>query len=452
MIPAPRCLAVILAAGEGTRMRSGLPKVMHAVGGRAMLDGVIASARSAGIDRLAVVVGAGADIVRAHLARHHPDVEIFEQTERRGTAHAVLAARPALEGHAGEVVVLYGDTPLVRPETVMAVREKVSSGADVAVLGFTAADPTGYGRLVLDGDRLVRIVEEREADAETRAIRLCNSGIMGFRGDLLPGLLDAIGNANAKGEYYLTDAVEIAAGRGLAAGVVTGPEDEFMGVNDRVQLAAVEAVFQARAREAAMRAGATLVAPETVFFTHDTVLGRDVLVEPDVVFGPGVTVEDGAVIRAFSHLEGACVAARAVIGPFARVRPGAVIGEGAHIGNFVEIKKATVGKGAKINHLTYVGDAVVGARSNVGAGTITCNYDGYFKHITTIGEGVFIGSHTTLVAPVTIADGAYTAAGSVITEDVPADAMAFGRARQEVKPGRAKETRERLSAAKARKS
>lgn len=452
MIPAPRCLAVILAAGEGTRMRSGLPKVMHAVGGRPMLDAVIAAARSAGIDRLAVVVGAGADIVRAHLARRHPDVEIFEQTERRGTAHAVLAARPALEGHAGEVVVLYGDTPLVRPETVMAVREKVSSGADVAVLGFTAADPTGYGRLVMDGERLARIVEEKEADAETRAIRLCNSGIMGFRGDLLPGLLDAVGNANAKGEYYLTDAVEIAGGRGLDAGVVTGPEDEFMGVNDRVQLAAVEAVFQGRAREAAMRAGATLVAPETVFFTHDTVLGRDVLVEPDVVFGPGVTVEDGAVIRAFSHLEGARVAARAIIGPFARLRPEAVIGEDAHIGNFVEIKKATVGKGAKINHLTYVGDAVVGARSNVGAGTITCNYDGYFKHTTTIGEGVFIGSHTTLVAPVTIADGGYTAAGSVITEDVPADAMAFGRARQEVKPGRAKETRERLAAAKARKS
>ncbi len=249
----------------------------------------------------------------------------------------------------------------------MAVREKISSGADVTVLGFRAEDPTGYGRLVMDGERLLRIVEEKEADESTRAIRLCNSGIMGFRGDLLPGLLDAVGNANAKGEYYLTDAVEIAGARGLDAGVVTGPEPEFMGVNDRVQLAAVEAVFQARAREAAMRAGATLVAPETVFFSHDTRLGRDVLVEPNVVFGPGVTVEDGVLVRAFSHLEGAIVRAGATLGPYARLRPEAVVGEGAHIGNFVEIKKADVGKGAKINHLTYIGDAVVGAGSNVGA-------------------------------------------------------------------------------------
>jgi bifunctional UDP-N-acetylglucosamine pyrophosphorylase/glucosamine-1-phosphate N-acetyltransferase len=305
---------------------------------------------------------------------------------------------------------------------------------------------------VVEGDRLLRIVEEREADAATRAIRLSNSGILGFRGDLLPGLLEAIGNANAKGEYYLTDAVEVAVARGLSTGVVTGPEDEFMGVNDRVLLAAVEALFQRRARLDAMRGGATLVAPETVFFSHDTRLGRDVTVEPNVVFGPGVTVADGAVIRAFSHLEGASVAAGATIGPYARLRPGAEIGPGAHIGNFVEIKQADVAAGAKINHLTYIGDASVGAGSNIGAGTITCNYDGVFKHRTTIGAGVFIGSNTTLIAPVSVGDGGYTAAGSVITIDVPADAMAFGRARQEVKEGFARRTRETLAALKAKRA
>ncbi|BBE74294.1 bifunctional UDP-N-acetylglucosamine diphosphorylase/glucosamine-1-phosphate N-acetyltransferase GlmU [Oharaeibacter diazotrophicus] len=448
---ARRCLAVVLAAGEGTRMRSALPKVMHPVGGRPMLDAVIASARAAGADRVAVVVGAGADLVRRHLARTAPDASIHEQTERLGTAHAVLAARAAFAEPADEVVVLYGDTPLVRPETIAAVRGRLAAGVDVAVLGFEAADPTGYGRLVLDGERLVRIVEERDADAETRRIRLSNSGIMGFRGDLLPGLLDAVGNANAKGEYYLTDAIEIAVGRGLATGVVVGPEDEFLGVNDRVQLAVAEAVFQGRARIAAMRAGATLQAPETVFFSHDTRLGRDVVVEPNVVFGPGVTVADGVVVRAFSHLEGATVAAGATLGPYARLRPEASIGEGAHIGNFVEIKKADIAAGAKINHLSYIGDAVVGAGTNVGAGTITCNYDGVFKHLTRIGAGVFVGSNTTLVAPVAIGDGGYTAAGSVVTADVPADAVAFGRARQENKPGRAREIREALAAKKARK-
>lgn len=446
---ASRCLAVVLAAGEGTRMRSSLPKVMHPVGGRPMLDAVIAGARDAGVDRLAVVIGSGADRVRAHLAKAAPDAAIFEQRERLGTAHAVLAARDAFAEPADQVIVLYGDTPLVRPETIRAVRDRVSAGTDVVVLGFESADPTGYGRLVTEGERLVRIVEEREADAATKAIRLCNSGIVGFRGDLLPGLLEAIGNANAKGEYYLTDAVEVAVARGLTTGVVIGPEDEFMGVNDRVLLAAVETIFQRRARTEAMRAGATLTAPETVFFSHDTRLGRDVVVEPNVVFAPGVTVEDGAVIRAFSHLEGARVAGGAIVGPYARLRPGAEIGEGAHIGNFVEIKQADVAAGAKINHLSYIGDASVGARTNVGAGTITCNYDGYFKHRTTIGADVFIGSHTTLVAPVAIGDGGYTAAGSVITDTVPADAMAFGRARQEVKEGHGRATRERLAARKA---
>lgn len=436
--------AVVLAAGEGTRMRSSLPKVMHGVGGRPMLDHVLAAAREAGIGQIAAVVGAGSEFVRGHLAKNHPAVTLHEQAERLGTAHAVLAARDALVAASGEVIVLYGDTPLIRAETIRRVRERLSAGADVVVLGFEAADPTGYGRLVSDGERLSRIVEERDADPATKAIRLSNSGIMAFRSGLLPGLLDAIGNRNAKGEYYLTDAVEIANDRGLTCAVVTGPEAEFLGVNDRAQLAAVETLFQGRMRAAAMIGGATLTAPDTVFFSHDTVLGRDVVVEPNVVFGPGVTVAEGATIRAFSHLEGARVASGAIVGPYARLRPGAEIGDGAHIGNFVEIKAADVGPGAKINHLSYVGDATVGAKSNVGAGTITCNYDGFFKHRTTIGAGVFVGSHSTLVAPVAIGDGGYTAAGSVITEDVPADAMAFGRARQVVVDGKGKETRERL--------
>ncbi|WP_181708684.1 bifunctional UDP-N-acetylglucosamine diphosphorylase/glucosamine-1-phosphate N-acetyltransferase GlmU [Chthonobacter rhizosphaerae] len=443
------CLAVVLAAGEGTRMRSALPKVMHPVAGLPMLDHVLSTARAAGADRLSVVIGAGADLVRAHLARTAPDAEIHVQAERLGTAHAVLAARDALLKPADHVLVLYGDTPLVRPETVRALRERLDDGADLVVLGFEAADPTGYGRLVTEGERLVRIVEEKDADAPTRAIRLANSGIMGIRGRHLPDLLEAIGNANAKGEYYLTDAVEVAVGRGLATAVVTGPEADFVGINDRAQLAAVEALFQARARAAALAGGATLVAPETVFFSHDTRLGRDVTVEPNVVFGPGVAVRDGAQIRAFSHLEGATVEAGAIIGPYARLRPGAAIGPEAHIGNFVEVKNAVVGPGAKINHLSYVGDASVGAKSNIGAGTITCNYDGVFKHTTTIGSGVFVGSHTTLVAPVTLGDGAFTAAGSVITDDVPADAMAFGRARQAVKDGAGKAKRDALLARKA---
>lgn len=446
---APACLAVILAAGEGTRMASSLPKVLHPVGGRPMLDGVIAAARAGGADALSVVVGAGADAVRAHLARSAPEASVHLQAERLGTAHAVLAARPRLAEGAGEVLVLFGDTPLLSRAEIAALRTALAAGADVVVAGFTAADPTGYGRLVTRDGRLVAIVEEKDADAETRAIRLCNGGVMAFRGALLPELLEAIGNANAKGEYYLTDAVAIAVARGLVTAVCEAPEAAFMGVNDRAQLARAEAEFQARARLAAMAAGASLTAPETVFFSHDTRLGRDVTVEPNVVFAPGVTVADRAVIRAFSHLEGASVGTGAIIGPYARLRPGAAIGADAHIGNFVEVKNADVDTGAKINHLTYVGDASVGARSNIGAGTITCNYDGTFKHRTVIGAGVFIGSATTLVAPVRVGDGGYTAAGSVVTEDVPADAMAFGRARQVTKEGRGKAVREALAARKA---
>jgi bifunctional UDP-N-acetylglucosamine pyrophosphorylase/glucosamine-1-phosphate N-acetyltransferase len=441
------CIGIVLAAGEGTRMKSATPKVMHPVGGRPMLDAVLASARAAGIDRLAVVIGAGADRLRAHLAKTHPDARVVEQAERLGTGHAVLAAAPVVEP-GDEVVVLYGDTPLVEPATIGRMRAALEGGADVAVLGFRTPAPTGYGRLLLDGDRLVAIVEEKDADAATRAIDLCNSGIMAFRAGLVPELLAAIGNANAKGEYYLTDAVAVAAARGRRAVVVEGEADEFVGVNDREQLAAAEAIFQRRARRAAMLAGVTMTAPETVYLAHDTRLGRDVAIGPNVVFGPGVTVGPSVTIHAFCHIEAATIDGGAIIGPFARLRPGASVGPEAHVGNFVEIKNADIAAGAKVNHLTYIGDASIGARSNIGAGTITCNYDGVSKHRTEIGAAVFVGSHTTLVAPVKVGDGAFTAAGSVITRDVPDDAMAFGRSRQENKDGMARAKREALLALK----
>lgn len=441
------CLGIVLAAGEGTRMKSALPKVLHPIGGRPMLDAVLASARSAEIGRLAVVIGAGADRVRSHLAKTSPDALVFEQTDRLGTAHAALAAAEAI-GAGDDVIVLYGDTPLVEAATITKLRARLADGADIAVLGFRTGHPTGYGRLILDGETLTAIVEEKDADAETKRIELCNSGIMGFRAGLLPDLLKAIGNTNAKGEYYLTDAVAIGAGRGLRTAVVEGDETEFVGINDRVQLAAAEAIFQARARRAAMLAGATLQAPETVFLSFDTRLGRDVTIGPNVVFGPGVVVGDNATVHAFSHIESARIDAGANIGPYARLRPGASIGPEAHIGNFVEVKNSTVAAGAKINHLSYIGDASVGERTNIGAGTITCNYDGVSKHRTEIGAAVFIGSHTTLVAPVKVGDGAFTAAGSVVTREVPADAMAFGRSRQENKDGMARAKREALLALK----
>ena len=346
--------------------------------------------------------------------------------------------------------MLFGDTPLVRPATIATLIERLSAGADIALLGFTTDSPTGYGRLIIKDGRLVAIVEEKDADPATKTIRLCNSGIMAFRSGLLPDLLEAIGNANAKGEYYLTDAVAVGTARGLRAEAVIGAdESEFVGINDRAQLAAAEAIFQQRARTEAMANGATLIAPDTVFFSFDTRLGRDVTVEPNVIFAPGVEVASDTVIRAFSHLEGAKVASGAVVGPYARLRPGADLAENVHVGNFVEIKNARVDRGAKVNHLTYIGDAAIGARTNVGAGTITCNYDGVFKHRTTIGADVFIGSNTVMVAPVTVGDNSLTAAGSVITADVPNGAMAFGRARQEVKEGMGAAKKAALAAKKA---
>lgn len=424
-------------------MRSALPKVLHAIAGRSMLGHVLAAVGEAGASRLAVVVGPDRDDVAEEARRAAPHAAIAVQRERLGTAHAVLAARRQLDG-ADDLLVAFADTPLVAPETFARLRTLLTDRAGVAVLGFHAADPSGYGRLVTDADRLLAIREDKDASAAERAITLCNAGVMALSGRHARTILDRIGNANAKGEFYLTDAVEIARGMGLEAGVVVADEDEVMGVNDRVQLARAEQAMQARLRLAAMLGGATLVAPDTVFFSFDTRLGRDVLVEPHVVFGPGVTVEDGAVVHAFSHLEGARVGAGASVGPYARLRPGADLGEKARVGNFVEVKNTTLGARAKVNHLTYVGDASIGAAANVGAGTITCNYDGYRKHRTIIGAGAFIGSNSALVAPVSVGEGAFVASGSVVTGDVPADALAVARGRQEIKRGWAKAFREKF--------
>ena len=424
-------------------MRSGLPKVLHRAAGRTLLGHALATAAEA--TSVAVVVGPGHDAVAGEALRLRPDAQIHLQAERRGTAHAVLAARASIEPGFDDVTVLFADTPLVTPETTAALRARIADGAAVAVLGFRTTNPAGYGRLLMDGGELVAIREHKDASEAERLVDLCNGGVMAIDGRVALPLIEAIGCDNAQDEFYLTDVVEIARARGLRCAVVEGAEAEVQGVNTRAQLAQVEATFQERLRDAAMTGGATLVAPGTVFFSHDTRLGRDVVVEPNVVFGPGVTVGHGAVIHAFSHLEGAEVAAGASVGPFARLRPGTRLGEGARVGNFVEIKNAAVEQGAKVNHLTYIGDARIGAGANVGAGTITCNYDGFSKHFTDIGAGAFIGSNSALVAPVKVGDGAYVGSGSVVTADVAPDALALSRARQMERAGWARAFRERNS-------
>jgi len=412
-----------------------MPKVMHKVAGRSMLAHVLSAIQIAGAKQIAVVVGPGRDDVAEAARQAVPDADIFIQEERLGTAHAVLAARAALEAQVDDVIVAYADTPLISAETFAALREPLAAGAAVVALGFQAEDPSGYGRLLVEEGSLVAIREEKDASDAERAVRLCNAGLMAFAGEKLIAILDAIGNQNAKGEYYLTDAVEIAVAEGLSTAVVEAPEVDVQGVNDRVQLAAAEKVVQRRLRERAMREGVTLLDPDSVYFSFDTALGRDVIVEPHVFFGPGVSVEDGAIIHAFSHLEGAIVRSRATVGPYARLRPGAVVGKKAKVGNFVEIKNAALDEGAKVSHLTYIGDASIGAGANIGAGTITCNYDGIAKHRTVIGANAFIGSNSALVAPVTIGAGAFVASGSVVTEDVPPDALAVARGRQSNKDG-----------------
>jgi bifunctional UDP-N-acetylglucosamine pyrophosphorylase/glucosamine-1-phosphate N-acetyltransferase len=443
---------VVLAAGKGTRMRSGIPKALHPIGGAPMLHHVLRTALSLAPARLAVVVGQGGGAVGEAARALVADAAVVEQAEQLGTAHAVAQAEPALSGFQGDVFVLYADTPFIAPATLGRMRAARAAGADIVALGFEAAEPGAYGRMVTGpGDALLAIIEAREASEEELAIRLCNSGIIAADGPTLFRLLARVGNDNAKGEYYLTDIVALARAGGLAARVVRCEEAETMGINDRVQLAAAEAAFQERARRAAMLAGASLVAPETVFLAFDTVIGRDVTIGPHVVLGPGVEIADGAEIRAFSHLEGCRVGAGAIVGPFARLRPGAEIGPAAHIGNFVEVKNAVIGPGAKANHLAYVGDASVGAGANLGAGSVTCNYDGFAKHRTEIGAGAFVGVNAALVAPVRIGEGAYVGTGSVITRDVPDEALAIARARQETREGYAPRLRARLAARAGRK-
>lgn len=449
---ARRCLVVVLAAGEGTRMKSRKPKVLHALAGRSLLAHVLDAVSTAGADAVSVVVGPDREDVAAEARRVRADAAVHVQAERLGTAHAVLAARDEIAQGYDDVIVAFADTPLVTAETFARLRAELARGAAVAVLGFEAADPNGYGRLLVEGEDLLAIREHKDATAEERQVGLCNAGLMALAGSEALALLDAIGQDNAQREYYLTDAVAVARARGLTAHVVVADEAEVQGINDRAQLAQAEATLQAQLRLRAMREGATLQAPETVFLSADTRLGRDVVVEPHVVFGPGVTVEDGVVIHAFSHLEGARVRAGASVGPYARLRPGADIGEGARVGNFVEVKNATLGAGAKANHLSYLGDATIGAKANIGAGTITCNYDGFRKHRTEIGAGAFVGSNSSLVAPVTIGDGAFVGSGSVVTMDVPVDALAVGRARQVTKEGWAQKFRETFSGASTKKA
>ena len=429
-------------------MRSSLPKVLHPVAGLPMVCHVVDTALEAGCDRMAVVVGNQADKVRQIVSDRVADAAFFEQTERLGTGHAVLAACDILNEGFDDVMVLFGDTPLTRPETLSTMRKALADGAEVVVLGFEAADPTGYGRLVQKDGELVAIREHKDASDEERKITLCNGGIMMFGGREGVRMLEAIGNDNVKGEYYLTDLVEIAREMGKKVMVSVADEEEIMGINNRAELAKAEEVWQQRRRQDAMLAGVSMPAPQTVFFHHDTVIEPDVVVEPNVVFGPKVSIRSGATIRAFCHLEGAEVADGAVVGPYARLRPGAKLGPGTKVGNFCEIKNAELFDGAKVNHLSYVGDATVGAKANVGAGTITCNYDGINKHQTIIGAGAFIGSNSALVAPVKIGDNAYVASGSVITDDVPDNAMGIGRGRQANKQGYAQEINKRNLAAK----
>lgn len=439
---------IVLAAGQGTRMNSDLPKVLHPLAGVPMVAHALAAGAALEPEQVIVVAGHGADAVEAAIARIDPGARMALQSEQKGTAHAVAQAAPLLEGFAGDALVLYGDTPFIRPETLAAMIEARRDHA-VVVLGFHAAKPGRYGRLILRGARLERIVEARDATDEELAITLCNSGVICADSALLFDLVSQVGNTNAAGEYYLTDIVALARARGLSAGVVTCDEAETLGINTRAELAAAEALFQTRARAQAREDGVTLTDPAAVIFAQDTVIGRDAVIEGPVVFGAGVTVESGARIRPFSHLEGCHVSAGAIVGPFARLRPGAELAEGAHVGNFVEIKNAIIDQGAKINHLSYIGDAHVGEATNIGAGTITCNYDGVFKHRTEIGARVFIGSNTMLVAPVRVGDEAMTASGSVITADVPDGALAIARARQEVKPGLARKFFAKLRATRA---
>ncbi len=441
---------IILAAGMGSRMKSDMPKVLHQIAGAPMLVHAMRTAAGIEAQKTVIVTGHGADLVASVALDYDQTALIAHQEAQNGTGHAVQQAAPALQDFEGDVIVLYGDTPFVQPETLQAMLDKKSEGHGVVVLGFHAADPAKYGRLITTDDGLLEaIVEYKDATDTQRDIDFCNSGVICADAKLLFSLLDAVTNDNASGEYYLTDVVGLARARELTCAAIACDEHETMGINSRVDLAGAEVAFQTMARRNVLENGATLIAAETVWFAYDTVIGRDVMIEPNVVFGAGVTIENNATIRAFSHLEGCHVSKDAVVGPYARLRPGAELANGAKVGNFVEIKAAQIGEGAKVNHLSYIGDADIGAEANIGAGTITCNYDGVFKHHTDIGARAFIGSNTMLIAPVRVGDDAMTASGSVITQDVPDAALGLGRARQETKPGLALRMMNKLRAAKA---
>src|SRR3954454_9545891 len=441
-----RFAVVILAAGQGTRMRSDTHKVLHPIAGRPLLLHLLDRVDALGADKRVVVLGKGREQVEAAIAGR--GVEIAVQAEQKGTGHAVQQAADALSGYDGPVIVLYGDTPFVQADTLRRMLDRLNGedGPGIVVLASTPANPLKYGRIILgEGDRIAKMVEYKDATEEERAVRLCNSGMMAVRSGDLFRWLGKVGNDNAAGEYYLPDIVNIAASEGRAAVVIEGDPYETAGVNSRAELAHLELEWQRRRREQVLHEGATLIDPESVWFAYDTKLGRDVTVEPHVVFGPGVQVADGATIKAFSHIEGAEIGAKASIGPFARIRPGTRLAEKTKVGNFVELKNAAIGEGAKVNHLSYVGDTEVGARANIGAGTITCNYDGFGKYRTVIGAGAFIGSNTALVAPVIIGDGAIVVAGSVITRDVEPDSLAVERSEQKGIAGWAKRFRERMT-------
>jgi len=441
-----RFAVIILAAGQGTRMRSDTHKVLHPIANRPLLLHLLDRVDALGAEKRVVVLGKGREQVEAAIAGR--GVEIAVQAEQKGTGHAVQQAADALGGYQGPVVILYGDTPFVETETLRRMLDRLDGdgGPGIVVLASSPADPLRYGRIILgEGDRIARMVEYKDATEEERAVRLCNSGMMAVRSSDLFRWLSQVGNDNAAGEYYLPDIVNIAAAEGREAVVIEGDPYEAAGVNSRAELAHLELEWQRRRREQALEDGATLIDPESVWFAFDTKLGRDVTVEPHVVFGPGVSVADGATIHAFSHIEGATIGAKASIGPFARIRPGTTLGGNSKVGNFVELKKAEVAEGAKVNHLSYVGDASIGANANIGAGTITCNYDGFGKYRTVIGAGAFIGSNTALVAPVSVGEGAIIGAGSVITRDVEADSLAVERNEQKGIAGWARRFRERMT-------
>ncbi|MBV1897333.1 MAG: bifunctional UDP-N-acetylglucosamine diphosphorylase/glucosamine-1-phosphate N-acetyltransferase GlmU [Rhodobacteraceae bacterium] len=440
---------VILAAGKGTRMKSDLPKVLHPIAQAPMLVHAMRAGAVLDPERTIIVAGHGAEQVTKAAQDFDEAAEIVLQNEQNGTAHAVNQARESLSGFEGDVVVLYGDTPFVQPDTIKRMLAARATH-DLVILGFEAADPARYGRLVVTNESLEKIVEYKDATKAERELTLCNSGLVACDAGLLFELISQIKDDNASGEYYLTDIVELARAAGHSTSAVTCDESETLGVNSRADLATADAVFQKRARGELLDNGVTLMDPDTVYLAFDTYVGRDALIEPNVVFGPGVTVESGATIRAFSHLEGCHVSRGAIVGPYARLRPGAELSEDVRIGNFVEIKNAEIAEGAKVNHLSYIGDATIGAKSNIGAGTITCNYDGVMKHQTTIGQGVFVGSNTMLVAPVTLGDESMTASGSVITKNVEDGALAIARAPLKIKSGFARKLFELLRAKKAK--